>query len=147
MERWCLFKPMRITRLMHTPKKSSAVALLPVHAAHLICTVAFPLLAPPTSSCSAYIVMMSQIKKNKKTTCFSLREVFTNIKPKGSGTGLGPGSGSGSGLGSSPFLTLSCNTVFVMQGGASSTATPTLVRRVSVPAVVTAAGAPCGCTR
>ncbi|KAM8728927.1 uncharacterized protein AB9X84_002032 isoform 1-T1 [Acanthopagrus schlegelii] len=33
-----------------------------------------------------------------------------------------------------------------LQGGASSTATPTLVRRVSVPAVVTAAGAPCGCT-
>lgn len=33
-----------------------------------------------------------------------------------------------------------------LQGGAPSIATPTLLRRGSVPAVVPTAGAPCGCT-
>ncbi|XP_026005166.1 myosin-1-like isoform X1 [Astatotilapia calliptera] len=36
--------------------------------------------------------------------------------------------------------------VELLQGGASSIATPTLLRRGSVPAVVLTAGAPCGCT-
>ncbi|KAI3374821.1 hypothetical protein L3Q82_021048 [Scortum barcoo] len=46
--------------------------------------------------------------------------------------------------GSEGYFPAAC--VEPLQGGASSRAPPTLVRRGSVPAVVTTAGAPCGCT-